>query len=47
MLLEKRTQFHGKGLTILTHKQAIQRLPIERTLIKPGNTSKSLLSEIC
>ena len=34
----------GRGLTILTSKQMLQRLPI--ALIKAGNNSKSLLNEI-
>ena len=34
----------GRGLTILTSKQMLQRLPI--ALIKAGNNSKNLLNEI-
>ena len=36
----------GTGLTILTPKQILQRLPIALAQIKAGNNSKSLLNEI-
>ena len=36
----------GTGLTILTPKQMLQRLPIALAQIKAGNNPKSLLNEI-
>ena len=36
----------GTGLTILTPKQMLQRLPIALAQIKAGNNSESLLNEI-
>ena len=40
-------QTQGKGTKILTPKQIIQRLPIAIIQLKSGNTSESLLQEIC
>ena len=36
----------GTGLTILTPKQMLQRLPIALAQVKAGNNSESLLNEI-
>ena len=35
---------HGKGLTILTLKQMLQRLPIALAQVKVGNTPENLLN---
>ena len=37
---------HGKGLKILTHKQMLQRLPIDLAQVKAGHTYENLLREI-
>ena len=37
---------HGTGLTVLTPKQMLQRLPIALAQGKAGNNSESLLNEI-
>ena len=42
----KKDETKGKGLKILTHKQMLQRLPIDLTRVKTGNNSESLLNEI-
>ena len=34
----------GKGITILTPKQMLQRLPIALAQVKVGNTSENLLN---
>ena len=36
----------GTGLTVLTPKQILQRLPISLAKIKAGNNSERLLNEI-
>ena len=36
----------GKGLNILTPKQMLQRLPIDLTQVKAGNTSENFKNEI-
>ena len=47
MILEaKREAVKRTGLKILTPKQMLQRLPIALTLVKAGNNSEFLLSEI-
>ena len=38
---------HGGGIKILNSKQIVQRWPIALAQTKVGNTSKSLLNEIC
>ena len=38
---------HGEGLKILTPKQRLQTLPIALAQVKAGNTSESLLNEVC
>ena len=42
----KQNKTEGKGLTILTPKQMLQRLPIPLAQVKAGNNSESLLNEI-
>ena len=42
----KKGETKGKGLKMLTHKQMLQRLPIDLTRVKTGNNSESLLCEI-
>ena len=37
---------YGRGIKILRPKQMLQRLPIEFSQVKVGNTSKNLLTEI-
>ena len=37
---------HEKGLTILSPKQMLQRLPIVLAQVKASNTSENLLNEI-
>ena len=37
---------YREGIKILTTKQIIQRLPIELSQLKAGNTSENLLNEI-
>ena len=36
----------GKGLKLLTPKKMLQRLPIDLTQVKAGNTSENLKNEI-
>ena len=38
---------NGRGLKILTSKQMLQRLQIALAQVKAGNTSETLLNEIC
>ena len=45
-MIQKKDKTKGKGLKILTHKQMLQRLPIDLTRVKTGNNSESLLNEI-
>ena len=42
----KKDETKGKGLKTLTHKQMLQRLPIDLTRVKTGNNSESLFNEI-
>ena len=42
----KQTKTGGKGLTILTTKQMLQRLPIAFAQVEVGNNSENLLNEI-
>ena len=42
----KQNETKGKGLTILTPKQMLQRLPIALAQVKTGNNSESSLNEI-
>ena len=44
--MQKKGETKGKGLKMLTHKQMLQRLPIDLTRVKTGNNSESLLCEI-
>ena len=37
---------HGQGVTILTPKQILQRLPIALEQVKADNTCENLLNEI-
>ena len=41
----KQNETKGKGLTILTPKQMIQRLPITLAQVIAGNNSENLLNE--
>ena len=43
---ESKCKMKYKGLTILTPKQILQRLPIVLAQVKAGITSESLLNEI-
>ena len=43
---QKQNETKGTGLTILTPKQMLQRLPIALAEAKAGNNSESLLNEI-
>ena len=45
-MIQKKDKTKGKGLKILTHKQMLQRLPIDLTRVKTGNNSESLFNEI-
>ena len=45
-MIQKKDETKGKGLKTLTHKQMLQRLPIDLTRVKTGNNSESLLNEI-
>ena len=45
-MIPKKDKTKGKGLKILTHKQMLQRLPIDLTRVKAGNNSESLFNEI-
>ena len=38
---------NGRGLKILTSKQMLKRLQIALAQVKAGNTSETLLNEIC
>ena len=42
----KQNETKGTGLTILTPKQMLQRLPIALAQVKAGNSSENLLNEI-
>ena len=42
----KHSETKGKGLTILTPKQMLQRIPIALAQVKAGNNSENLLNEI-
>ena len=39
----KKDETKGKGLKILTHKEMLQRLPIDLACVKASNNSESLL----
>ena len=43
---QKQNETKGTGLTILTPKQMLQRLPIALAEAKAGNNSEGLLNEI-
>ena len=45
-MIQKKDETKGKGLKTLTHKQMLQRLPIDLTRVKAGNNSESLFNEI-
>ena len=45
-MIQKKDETKGKGLKTLTHKQMLQRLPIDLTRVKTGNNSESLFNEI-
>ena len=45
-MMQKKGETKGKGLKMLTHKQMLQRLPIDLTRVKTGNNSESLFNEI-
>ena len=42
----KYRSIHGEGLKVLTSKQMLQKLSIAFALVKAGNNSENLLSEI-
>ena len=45
-MIQKKDETKEKGLKTLTHKQMLQRLPIDLTRVKTGNNSESLFNEI-